>query len=558
MTNTRFKLDARQEAIKKINPLYERYLDRIVEWTTYFRANMDKYAELYFGLKLYPYQRYIVRNVNRNRQTCIVGSRYTAKTFDGAIAACCKASLYPNSIVIIVAGSKKQARLSIDKIRILKRLSPMLRREIKDIKDNENQSVVYFSNGSVIKAIYASRGERSTFTIYDEFREIKENVRDTVIVPYAGVRQTPYKDFPEYADLIEEPSELYMSSAWFASHWMSKIIYADNTFLIGLDLSVVIKHKFKTVNQLLAEKQITNSLSWRMEYLNEMVREDSAAYFTYGMFTANQQLKKAFYPKLRNKIKKMPSEIRIVACDMAFSGGDKNDNSIFSCMRLLPETFGTVEGFSRQTVGMEGHNGGEILEQAIRIRQLFEDFEADYLVLDVRNAGIAILDLLGKNLYDEQRDKEYEPWKCMNDDDLASRCKIPSAQPVIFAISATQKLNSDIANSMKLALNNGKMKFLISPSDAEPMLQKIPEYVNAIEADVQLAYEEPYLQTQEFINECIGLQYEKKEQTGIIVIRERGGNRKDRYTSVSYGNYFADKLEMDLLSSTENEFIFLT
>ena len=39
------------------------------------------------------------------------------------------------------------------------------------------------------------------------------------------------------------------------------------------------------------------------------------------------------------------------------------------------------------------------------------------------------------------------------------------------------------------------------------------------------------------------LVYEKKEQTGAIVVREQGKNRKDRYTSVSYGSWFATQIE---------------
>jgi hypothetical protein len=50
------------------------------------------------------------------------------------------------------------------------------------------------------------------------------------------------------------------------------------------------------------------------------------------------------------------------------------------------------------------------------------------------------------------------------------------------------------------------------------------------------------------INECAELQYEKMPQTGAIKIYEQGTRRKDRYTSVSYGNWFLDLLELDLLT----------
>ena len=80
------------------------------------------------------------------------------------------------------------------------------------------------------------------------------------------------------------------------------------------------------------------------------------------------------------------------------------------------------------------------------------------------------------------------------------------------------------------------------------------EYQQAVLSGMeeQLFYEKPYIETQEFINETNNLICERKDQTGIIVISEKGNNRKDRYTSVSYGNYFASLLEQDLLSDNSD------
>ena len=55
------------------------------------------------------------------------------------------------------------------------------------------------------------------------------------------------------------------------------------------------------------------------------------------------------------------------------------------------------------------------------------------------------------------------------------------------------------------------------------------------------------------ISECAKLQYEKMPQTGVIKIQEKGSNRKDRYTSYSYGSYFIDKLELDLFGKRKTD-----
>lgn len=261
----------------------------------------------------------------------------------------------------------------------------------------------------------------------------------------------------------------------------------------------------------------------------------------------------------------MASEIRIVSCDMAFAGGKENDNSIFTCIRLLPETTTYTaqndngierqikQGYRKVVPYLESINGGDGTKQAIRIKQLFEDFEADYCVLDTRNGGLIVYDILAKIIYDEERDKEYQPWQCFNDDSIANRIKTVGALPVLFAINASQKLNSDIAIEMRTALTSNMIDFLISFNEAtDTTLANNPEYTSAIDVDTQIFYEKPYLETQEFVNECVELVYEKKEQTGIIVISEQGNNRKDRYTSVSYGVHFAALLEQDLLSDNSD------
>ena len=561
---------------------------KFYEWNTFFRENLDMYAEIYFGFALYPYQHLELYELNKNTLIDITGSRATAKTYIIAIFAVCKASLYPNSKIVICSATKSQSKLVIsEKIKNeLMSQSPMLCREIKSIKDNQNDVIVYFRNGSTIKVLPSSenaRGNRSTVTIYEENRMIDKFIIDSVISPFSIIRPVPYLKYEEYADLVEEPTEVYISSAWYASHWMNTLIQdtykamlkGEKQCVIGLDYSVSLKHKIKTKNQILKDKRKFDPITFRIEYNNEMIKENTSAFFTYKMFTDNQRNKKPLYPRFdvdvlsRRKnpysVSKQQGEIRILSCDMAFAEGKHNDNSIFTCMRLIPEsTTYTVQseggtskeisqGYRKIVSYIESIQGGDITRQAIRIKQLYEDLSCDYVVLDTRNGGLACYDLLAKVMYDESRDKEYQPWVCMNDDSIANRIKTIGALPVLFAINASQKLNSEIANEMRIALTNNMIDFLIPFNEAvESTLTKIPEYMSAIDVDTQLFYEQPYLETQELINECVELTYERKEQTGLIVISEQGANRKDRYTSVSYGVHFASLLEQDLLSDNSD------
>lgn len=467
-------------------------------------------------------------------------------------------------------------------------LSPALRKEIVKVKDNQNEVIVYFKSHSTITVVPASengRGYRSNVVVREEFRQIKKSVDDSILSPFQVIRQTPYMKDDYYVnikELEEEPVDIYISSSWLDNgHWMWSIVdqaYSDmlkgkDSCLLAFDESIALKHKIKTMRYFQSEKKKQDHLTWQIEFLNERVRENEHAFFTYSALQQNQRSKHPFYPRKLVDFKtgkknpydivKQKNEIRIISCDMAFIENKKNDNSIFTCMRLLPErttyardTSGDItidNGYRRVVSYMESIQGGDTTKQAIRIRQLYEDFGADYIVLDTRNAGIAIYDLLAKVMYDEERGVEYPPLSCMNDDSIANRIKADGANPCIYAINAVQKLNSDIAFDFKRVLDGEKIDLLVTFEYAkEEILPNYKEYTTTPSADEQFFYESPFLETQALISETTSLLYEKKPQTGVIVISEQGSNRKDRYTSVSYGSWFASQLEKDLISQNED------
>ena len=113
------------------------------------------------------------------------------KSYITAVYSCAISVLYPNSKVVLAASTKSQAKLMItQKIeKELMAMSPNLRREIKEIRSNNNESVVIFHNGSTITAVVSgegSRGFRATTLVVDEFRLVSKEVIDRIIVLKLG------------------------------------------------------------------------------------------------------------------------------------------------------------------------------------------------------------------------------------------------------------------------------------------------------------------------------------------------------------------------------------
>ena len=561
-------------------------------WSTLFSRNFHKLATDYLGIKLHLYQQLILYLMGISQLIVIIACRAAAKSFIIALYACCKAIIKPGSKIVLGSATRGQSKLIIsEKIKNeLMNMSPALCKEIRDIKDSANESIVYFKNGSTIKVFTANefaRGLRSTDAVREEFRQIDKNIDDSVISPFQTIRQAPYMIDPYYSsieDLKEDPIDIYISSSWFDDgHWMWDIVdqaYKDmlddgRSTMLAFDESITLKHNIRTQRQMQQEKKKQDPITWQIEFLNLRIRNNASAFFTYSMLMDNQTLRQVFYPRNHKDVKyhkknkyaipKQDGEIRAISCDIAFVEGKQNDNSIYSCVRGIPEslTYTTEnseievkQGYKRQYSYIESNQIGDTTKQAIRIRQLYEDFEADYIVLDCRNGGLQILYTLGKTLYDEERGVEYPPLKCMNNDTYAEVVKNPNAPAVIYAINATQQLNSEIAYSFRRSLMEHRSEFLVNYNIAkESILSENEDYMNEFNVEVQLEYERPFLETQAMISECAELLYEKSPQTGVVKIYEQGGNRKDRYTSCSYASHFFDHLEIDMLSvSSDFEF----
>lgn len=564
-----------------------------IAWCSFWRRNLHLFVRDYLKLSLYPYQQIAIYKMGISNFICMIASRNDAKSFIIALYACCRCILYPGTLFVIGSATKGQSKLMVSaKIQDeLMQWSKPLSAEIEKVSTSMNDTYVKFRNTSKIIVYTANdnaRGNRSHASCREEFRQIDKKIEDSVISPFQTVRNRPYmrknignKLYGDISILQENPVDIYISSSWIDDgNWMWGIVDQafngmlknDGSVLLTFDESITLKHHLKTMKQMKREKKKQDPVTWKTEFLNLKVKDSLSSYFTYKMLMDRQVSKHVFYPKnildfkssRRNKyaIPKQDNEVRVISNDIAFVAGQKNDNSVYSCIRAIPENItyetnnGSVEikqGYRRQYPYIESNQLGDTTKQAIRIRQLYEDFESDFIVIDTRNGGLQVLYTLEKVLYDEERGIEYSPLCCMNNEDYAKVCIDPGAKKCIYAINATQTLNSDIAISFRKNLVENKIDFLVNFNIAkEEILQNNKEYIEEVDVEKQVEFERPFLETQAMISECAELQYEKMPQTGVIKIQEKGKNRKDRYTSCSYGSYFIDQLELDMLGSSSD------
>lgn len=571
----------RPKDMTKRQVLEDEELDRMKRWITFFRRNPHRFILDYFGVHLYPYQILMIWVLQRSTLAYIVASRAAAKTFIIAIWAMTLAVLYPGMKIKVCSKTLKQAGLIVKKIEELKQDHPNVNREIDKITTNQNSYICTFHCGSAIEAVPSSdtaRGNRASYIIIEESRLVPKNILEPVIKPFLEVYSPPYlfnEKYRDDEDLIKEPIISYITSAWYKSeYWYTYVVACIRKMLSGdeesnflaFDYLITLYHHIKTEKTLKDEMSDNDELTNQMEYLNIPSGASGKSYFRPSLFKRN--IKRAFYPQREDTynskknpygMEKIENEIRIVSCDIATRANRNNDLSISACIKLIP-LFG--KGYERSLVYVESHKGINVVTQAKRIKEIFTDFNADYLVLDLLNAGVAVYDALSQVLQHDERGIVIPAFTVVGDEftlvdnklreDLTNRTLGLGALPVIFPIQATQSLNSHIAVIFRSSLQKKLWNFLVDENTAEEFLiRNNKEFMaDANNSEITAYYLAPYVQASLFIGECINL--DMTLANGNVRLQERPGLYKDRFSAVSYANYFIDFLDKSLLQETED------
>jgi hypothetical protein len=555
--------------------------DRIKSWVTFYRFNPSYFVEHYLQIPLYPFQRFWINLMARSTEFVGIASRASSKSWLIGVYSIARCILYPGTTIALASSTKAQAGLIIsEKCRSLRDEHPNIARECSNLVSNQNQWRMDFYNGSKINVVVSGeggRGHRSNVTVLEERRLIPNEIIDSIIRPFLVSRQAPFMKNPKYAsiaELREEPQEIIITSAHYKSYewypetkkFLKMIANGDqNTKALFLDYPISIHHGIKTKNQMIREKANMDSITFLMEYGNIPYGSSSLSFYKLSLF--DRVIKRSWRPirdevyittrKNNYDIPKLSDEMRIVSVDVAMRAGSTNDNTIITCGRLLP----SKRGWLTEVVYMESHNGKNTNLQALRIKQIYEEFQGDVLVLDLANAGISVFDALTAVTKDEIRGVEYKPYTVMNSmnvdtkvyDELITRTLGQDAVPCIFPISATAALNSLIAVKFRERLKKKLIAFLIDDNSEEEFLIKSgnKDILDQSDGGIRAYLLQAHLQTSLFINESIAL--EMAPAQGLVKLIEPAGSRKDRYTSVSYMNYYISLMDLDLLQERYSE-----
>lgn len=559
--------------------------ENAIEWITLFRRNWHVFVDMVLQIKLKPFQMLMIYLMGISDVFFAICSRGLSKSFIVSLAAIVKMLLFPYSEIIITASTIPQANVLVEKkIRdeLIKKLSPYLlhlyeKEYLVITKSDDGYKITCTLNGStleVLPALDSSRGRRATFLIYEECRLIKKSMIDSVFSPMAHPRQAKYLSNPVYANdkrWLEECQSIYITSARY------KYEYFWNTFketftgyfydkrthynIFAGDIFMSIDNGLKTWGDYRKSKKMLGEYDNRMENLNEMIGENEDAFFTIKSFKQNQIIQRCFRPPTDMDIylnhdmgnsPKEDTEIRLVISDYAFANtvsSQKNDNTIIMCMSLHWKG----NRFERHVDYIEGYPAGDSLGAADRAREIFWDYQADYLIPDIRSGGETLYNKMTMELENPNHGVLWDKRGLTVSDelelhvvpegklqDLRNRTVDKNAIPCIIPITGSTTLNSTMWIELRKQLDNGNIKFLVPMQTYQESLEDNGDIFGMTSEEVANALL-PYAQVDLLVNEAVNLKAEIKD--GCVKLSEPKNGFKDRAVCLSYGNYIASKIE---------------
>lgn len=365
-----------------------------------------------------------------------------------------------------------------------------------------------------------------------------------------------------------------MSSAWLKGHdsyikfksFFNSMLKGESYAVVDLPYTVARDEGFLSQSRIdaIRNEEDMSEMSWKMEMEGVWFGESESAFYKLAEIQPCRNLQKAWIPPSkesylleREKTKKkrsyyMPKqagEKRLIGVDVALMGTSVNDASIFTMIRLIPDG----NQYIRYVVDIESCEGIHSETQALRLKQLYDDFEADTIVMDTAGNGIGIYDSMAKTQYDADRDVEYPPFIAFNNEKMSSRSLSQNGLPCIFSMKVVQsEVNHQICTWLKDDLQKKKIKLLINDIEAKSyLIDKHNYHLKSPEEQGMML--KPYIQTSALVNELVNLEW--KNSGMFIKVYETGRNRKDRYSSLSYANYYARLLEKDLKKPKKSSYL---
>lgn len=520
-------------------------------WTkffSYYRYYIDEFAADILGLELFPFQRVILRAMNRGQFSVLIACRGLGKSWIVCVFYICIAILYPNVKCGIASGNAQQAKnVIIQKLKGELYKNENISLEMtREPRTSGDDCYGEFNNGSEIRAITlaqdrggdGARSWRFNYLLVDEARLVKDDIVETILIPMTKTKRQNALHWKQN----EKGKVIFISSAYlktsglyrrFKYHFEQMVSGNRNYVSMCFPYQVGIQAGLFDQEDIEQEKVKPSMTSdkFAYEYEGVFVGSSGESYYPYELTMPCRTLE---HCELEQP--KKSDSIYVITHDVAVSDAKNSDNACTHVIKLKMRPNGT---YSKSVVFTKVVNGMPLEKQRDYLRELIHlKFpNCKKLVIDERGSGNGLPRMFYESWeYTDPKTKitiEYPPIIKDNDEDGFI---LENAVPMIRAISATNVFNNDYYPYMKSCFEDRSLQ-LLAPSDevdAQYKSGEIPpeEYAQYIEHDT--------LQS-----ELSNIKQEYSEAGNMQYTRIIKTKKRDRATSLFYGLSVVSEWEME-------------
>ena len=532
------------------DPLKEESIDfeAWTEFISYYRYYVDEFACDVLGLRLFPFQRLILRAMARYQNSMLIACRGLGKSYIVAVFYICVAILYPNIKLGIASGNSQQARnVIIQKIKGELSKNESIAREIKfPIRTSDGDCVVEFKNGSEIRAITlaqdrggdSARSWRFSYILIDEARLVKDEIIEEILIPMTKTKRQNAIRWNQ----SEKGKVIFISSAYlktsslykrFKFHYEEMLKGNKDYMAICFPYQVGVQAGLfdqEDIEKELEKPQMTKD-KFAYEFEGRFVGSSGESYYPYELTNPCRVLERCEFQQ-----PKKSNSIYVITHDVAVSTEKNSDNACTHVIKLKLKPNGT---YTKQVVFTKTVNGLSLNKQRDFLRELIHiKFPNTVkLLIDAQGAGAGLPSMFYESWeYTDPKTGVVTEYPPIISDDEKSVDILDNAIPLIRGVHGMNNFVNLYYPYMKGCFEDGSLELLMQSAEVDNLyksnMMSFDEYYQHVEHDI-LQSELSNIK-QDFTNN------EKMTYTRIV-----SGKKRDRATSLMYGLSYVCELETD-------------
>lgn len=547
------KIGLSEERIQAIVPEARKYIAFWREYPDLFVDFMQTggRTDVKLTFNLFFYQRVFLRVSMRYKYVYAVFPRAYSKSFLAVLILMIRAILYPGARLFSTAGGKEQAaQILQEKVQDICTKIPAFRREIDwsrgATREGKDSCKYVFKSGSTIENLAAresSRGRRFHAGLIEECVGVDQKILQEVIIPTMNVSRRCMSGEVKEEEVLNQ-SQIYITTAGYKNTYsyskliqllVRMVVEPDKAFIMGgtWRIPVLLGLQPKNFVEDLKRDSTFNEASFGREYESKWTGTVEDAFFDGEAFDHNRQINQPEY-EASGRIGK--NAYYIVSADVGRRGCD----TVANIIKVNPQP---DRPSIKSLVNIVTISDGHFEDQAIALKKLYYKYKAKALVVDGNGLGIGLVDYLVKPQFNPDTGDVIPDFGVINDPDRYYKkyqtkdCELDA----LYIIKANAPINTEAHSCTQVAINSGKIKFLIDSRIAKQKLLAMKRG-QEMTPEERADYLRPYVLTDILKEELMNLR-EENEGVNIILKQANRGIGKDKFSALEYGLYYIKQEE---------------